>query len=147
MARDTERLVAHLRRRLGDNLRLVFEYDAGPDDVDTTVAYVRDDLPTDLLARRARLTARLYATEYRELVEASDDDVMQSFTASLQLFDIGLVLNLRDPDDPAHGVAFSFNYETGSQLVGFIEECSRTLYGEARHGTPDVPIEELAEES
>ncbi|MGB9986900.1 hypothetical protein [Salarchaeum japonicum] len=142
MSRDTAALTTHLRERLGPNLRLVFDYQGA----DVTFSYIRDDLPRDLVRERCELMADLYQNEYRELVERGDDHVeLNSLTASLHLFDIGLILNLRDPQNPEGGVAFTFDYETGSRLIGFVAECSEVLYGDPHHTVPDDPLSKLLE--
>ncbi|MEE6210747.1 hypothetical protein U3A55_11330 [Salarchaeum sp. III] len=142
MSRDTAALTSHLRERLGPNLRLVFDYQGE----DVSFSYVRDDLPRDLVRERCELMVDLYQNEYRELVERGDDEVdLTSLTASLHLFDIGLILNLRDPTNPEGGVAFTFDYETGSRLIGFVAECSEVLYGDVYHTVPDDPLSDLVE--
>jgi len=128
MPRDVDRFVEYVQDRLGNQLRIVFEYE---DDAVTDIHFLRRDLDRETFTQRARMMVDSYVAE-SAAIDASRDPTLSSLAGSIHVFDSALVVNLPEPDTDG-GLAFSFDPGTGRAFLDFLSDCASVVYGDADH--------------
>lgn len=128
MPRHAAQFVEYLHDRLGNQLRLAFEYDQ---DAVTDIHYLRRDLDEDIFAQRSRMMVDSYAAG-ESAIETSHDPTLSSLAGSIHVFQSALVVNLPDPTGDG-GLAFSFDPGTGRAFLDFLADCASVVYGDADH--------------